>query len=160
MISSSVAVTIMKGFAIGALGSLSLMAAAMMPLFAQPSPPPNRGGPLTITSDTQEGNARSGIFIARGNVRMVYPSRQVDAVAELAEYDTRRRIITLRGNVFVQQENNTLRADVVVYTIDTGKIEALPVPQKQVQSVYVIKENPEKPAPQISPAPAPGSTIP
>ncbi len=152
----------MKGFAVGVLGSLGFALAGLLPLLAQPSPSPasNRGGPLTITSDMQEGNARSGIFIARGNVRMVYPSRQVDAVADLAEYDTRRRIITLRGNVFVQQENNTLKADVVVYTIDTGKIEALPVPQKQVQSVYVIKENPEKPAPQISPTPAPPPTIP
>jgi len=123
----------MKGFAIGVLGSLGLLT-AMMPLLAQPSPAPNRGGPLTITSDTQEGNARSGIFIARGNVRMVYPSRQVDAVSDIAEYDTRRRIITLRGNVFVQQENNTLRADVVVYTIDTGKIEALPMPQNLVST--------------------------
>lgn len=70
-------------------------------------------------------------MIARGNVRMVYPSRQVDAVAEMAEYDTRRRIITLRGNVFIQQENNTLRAEVVTYNINTGKIEALPAPRNR-----------------------------
>ncbi len=131
------------------LTSLGLAVAVRLPLWAQPSPPPNRGGPLTITSDVQEANARSGIVIARGNVRLVYPSRQVDAVAEMAEYDTRRRVITLRGNVLIQQENNTLRADVVVYTIDTGKIEALPMPPKQVQSVYIIKENPEKPTPTL-----------
>ncbi|WP_448380642.1 LptA/OstA family protein [Gloeomargarita sp.] len=131
------------------LTSLGLAVAVRLPLWAQTSPPPNRGGPLTITSDIQEANARSGIVVARGNVRLVYPSRQVDAVAEMAEYDTRRRVITLRGNVLIQQENNTLRADVVVYTIDTGKIEALPLPPKQVQSVYMIKENPEKPAPTL-----------
>ncbi|MCS7031220.1 MAG: hypothetical protein NZL92_06800 [Gloeomargarita sp. SKYG116] len=141
----------MKGWVCGVLGGLGLVTVTILPLGAQPQ----RGGPLTITSDIQEANARTGILVARGNVRLVYPSRQVDAVAEMAEYDTRRRIITLRGNVFVQQENNTLRAEVVTYNINTGKIEALPAPQKQVQSVYVIKEDPEKPAPQISPTPTP-----
>jgi lipopolysaccharide export system protein LptA len=140
-----------KPLVLGVLTSLGLVVGTRLPLGAQPGPPAQRGGPLTITSDVQEVNARSGIFIARGNVRLVYPSRQVDAVAEMAEYDSRRRIITLRGNVVVQQENNTLRADVVIYTIDTGKIEALPVPPKQVQSVYMIKENPEKPAPPTNP---------
>lgn len=133
--------------------AVGLGSAIALPLGAQPNPP--RGGPLTITSDVQEANARTGILIARGNVRLVYPSRQMDAVAEMAEYDTRRRIITLRGNVFIQQESNTLRAEVVTYNINTGQIEALPAPKKQVQSVYVIKEDPEKPAPQISPAPTP-----
>jgi len=142
-----------KPLVLGMLASLGLVLGTRRPLEAQTNPPAQRGGPLTITSDVQEANARSGIFIARGNVRLVYPSRQVDAVAEMAEYDTRRRIITLRGNVVVQQENNTLRADVVIYTIDTGKIEALPVPPKQVQSVYMIKENPERPAPAANPNP-------
>ncbi|MEN9208332.1 MAG: LptA/OstA family protein [Gloeomargarita sp. GMQP_bins_120] len=144
----------MKGSILAGVGSLGLATVIAFPLVAQPGPTAPRGGPLTITSDVQEANARTGIVIARGNVRMVYPSRQVDAVAEMAEYDTRRRIITLRGNVFIQQENNTLRAEVVTYNINTGKIEALPAPQKQVQSVYVIKEDPEKPAPQITPTPA------
>lgn len=104
-------------------------------------------GALRIQSDVQEANARTGLIIARGNVRLQFPSRQVDATSDLAEYDSRRRIVTLRGNVLIRQAGNSVRAEVVTYTLDTGKVEAMPAAQKQVESVYIIPEAPA-PAPE------------
>ena len=49
------------------------------------------------------------------------------------------------GNVFVQQEANTLQAEVVTYLIDEGRFVATPNANEQVESVYVLPEPAEEP---------------
>ncbi|AZB71456.1 LptA/OstA family protein [Synechococcus elongatus] len=92
---------------------------------------------LTLLSDIQEANSKTGVVTARGNVVILYPARQLRATAAQAQYFSRERRIILTGNVYVQQEGgNSLRGETVTYLIETGKFVALPTPQGQVQSIY------------------------
>ena len=58
----------------------------------------------------------------------------------------------LTGNVFVLQEGNSIRGEVVTYLIDEGLFVAQPLPERQVEAIYMIPENgngqrPSAPAP-------------
>ena len=104
------------------------------------------GNAVTINADTQEANAKTGIVIATGNVRIQYPARQVTATAGQAVYDTRKRTITMTGGVvIVQKGENTIRSEKVTYLIKESIFKAEPQPGKQVTSVYVVppEENQE-----------------
>ena len=73
-------------------------------LWAQ-SPQP---GSITLKSDVQESNAETGIITARGNVKIDYPARQIQATAAQAQYYSRERRLVLTGNVYVIQEGNSM----------------------------------------------------
>jgi lipopolysaccharide export system protein LptA len=96
--------------------------------------------PLTLKADVQQANALTGVVTARGNVRLLYPSRQIDATAAQAQYFSRERRIVLSGNVLVVQEGNTLRAESVTYLIDEERFVALPQSNRQVESVIMIQD--------------------
>jgi lipopolysaccharide export system protein LptA len=96
--------------------------------------------PLTLKADVQQANALTGVVTARGNVRLLYPSRQIDATAAQAQYFSRERRIVLSGNVLVVQEGNTLRAESVTYLIDEERFVALPPANRQVESVIMIRD--------------------
>jgi lipopolysaccharide export system protein LptA len=96
--------------------------------------------PLTLKADVQQANALTGVVTARGNVRLLYPARQIDATAAQAQYFSRERRIVLSGNVLVLQEGNTLRADSVTYLIDEERFVALPQTNRQVESVIMIQD--------------------
>lgn len=104
------------------------------------------GGSITLRADVQEADANTGIITARGNVRIDYPEEQIYATSAQAQYYSRERRIILTGNVFVQQEANTLQAEVVTYLIDEGRFVATPDANEQVESVYVLPEPTEEPA--------------
>jgi len=109
--------------------------------------------PLTIRADTQEYDAKTQIVTARGNVQMVYPARQIQATSAQAQYFTKERRIDLIGQVYILQKGgNSIRAEKVTYLIDEGRFIALPQPAHQVQSVYMVEDNPDaataKPAPK------------
>jgi lipopolysaccharide export system protein LptA len=96
------------------------------------------GGTITLRSDVQEANANTGVITARGNVQIDYPARQISATSAQAEYYSNERRIVLSGNVVINQEGNTLRAETATYLIDEGEFVALPAPDQQVEATYVV----------------------
>ncbi|NEP04487.1 MULTISPECIES: LptA/OstA family protein [Okeania] len=107
-----------------------------------PNPPPNNqnssGRTMTVRSDIQEADSRTGVVTARGNVQINYPARQIQATAAQAQYFSRERRIVLSGDVFILQEGNTIRGETVTYLIDEGRFIVLPQSQGQVESVYLV----------------------
>lgn len=98
--------------------------------------------PLTIRSDIQEYDAKTQVITARGNVQMVYPARQIQATSAQAQYFSKERRIDFSGNVYIlQQGNNSIRAEKVIYLIDEGKFIALPQSNRQVESIYMIEDS-------------------
>ncbi|MDF0552295.1 LptA/OstA family protein [Kamptonema sp. UHCC 0994] len=127
-----------KGLAL--LLPLTLAGAIASPTYPQANPP-SKNGPgrtLTVRSDIQEADSKTGIVTARGNVQINYPSRQIQATATQAQYFSRERRIVLRGDVYVLQEGNSLRGETVTYLIDEGRFIALPESQGQVESIYIV----------------------
>lgn len=122
--------------------------AGTLPAIAQ-TPAPAR--PLTLRSDIQEANAKTGVITARGNVQIYYPARQIQATAAQAQYFSRERRIILSGDVYVLQEGNSLRGETITYLIDEGRFVALPQAPKQVEAIYLLREN-------TTPEPTPGTT--
>ena len=100
---------------------------------------PNRQG-LSIQADTQEANSKTEVVTARGNVRLNYPSRKIQAQANLAQYFIKQKRILLTGNVLISQEGSTLEGESVIYLIDEGKFIANPKVKQQVRSNYIVPE--------------------
>lgn len=97
-------------------------------------------GSITLKSDIQESNAKTGIITARGNVQINYPARQIQATAAQAQYYSRERRLILTGDVYVIQEGNSMRAEEMTYLIDEGRFIATPQSDRQVESTYIITE--------------------
>jgi lipopolysaccharide export system protein LptA len=117
-----------------------------------PQAPITPTGLVTIESDTQRADNSTGIVTATGNVRILYPDRRLAATARQAQYFTREGRIVLTGDVDVVQEGgNLLRAERVVYLVDTERVLAQPTDGKQVFSQLRIQQNPQNPQP-VGPA--------
>ena len=97
-----------------------------------------KSGAITLQSDIQESNSQTGVITARGNVKINYPARQIQATATQAQYYSRERRLILTGDVYVLQEGNSLRAEEMTYLIDEGKFIAKPQSDRQVESTYII----------------------
>lgn len=113
------------------------------PSHAQNAPAPQNnavGRSMTVRSDIQEADAKTGIVTARGNVQINYPARSIQATAAQAQYFSRERRIVLSGNVFILQEGNTIRGETVTYLIDEGRFIALPQGGQQVESMYLVPD--------------------
>ncbi|AFY65720.1 LptA/OstA family protein [Geitlerinema sp. PCC 7407] len=115
---------------------------------------------LTLRSDIQEANAKTGVVTARGNVQIDYPARQIQATASQAQYFSRERRIVLSGNVYILQEGNSLRGETVTYLIDEGRFVALPDQSRQVESIYLVNDanlevdpGPSAPPPEVQAPP-------
>jgi lipopolysaccharide export system protein LptA len=123
---------------------------------AQPGQPADPARPLTLRSDIQEANSKTGVITARGNVQIYYPSRQIQATAAQAQYYSRERRIILTGDVYVLQKGNSLRGETITYLIDEGRFVALPQAPRQVEAIYLVQDSPaQSPAPVAPPPPAP-----
>lgn len=131
----------------------NLMAEAQVPATV-----PNQ--PMTLRSDIQEANAKTGVVTARGNVQINYPSRQIQATAAQAQYFSKERRIVLSGNVYVLQQGNSLRGETVTYLIDEGRFVALPSPPRQVESIYLVQDATTPTLPAANPAVRPNPTAP
>lgn len=103
-------------------------------------------GTITLKADVQEANALTGVITARGNVRIDYPTRNITATSAQAQYFSEENRMILSGNVIVLQEGNRLEAETVTYLIDEGRFIALPQPNDQVETTYLIQDNPTGPA--------------
>jgi lipopolysaccharide export system protein LptA len=95
---------------------------------------------LTLRSDVQEANSVTGVITARGNVQINYPARQIQATSVQAQYYSRERRIVLTGDVYVLQNGNSLRGEVITYLIDEGRFVALPDSGQQVESIYLVED--------------------
>lgn len=116
---------------------VSLIFLALIPPSSQAESPDSQGS-ITLKSDIQESNAETGIITARGNVKINYPARQIQATAAQAQYFSRERRLILTGNVYVIQEGNSMRAESMTYLIDEGRFIATPQSDRQVESTYII----------------------
>lgn len=99
-----------------------------------------QSGAITLKSDVQESNSETGVITARGNVKIDYPARQIQATAARAQYFSRERRLILTGDVYVIQEGNSMRAEEMTYLIDEGRFIATPQSDRQVESTYIITE--------------------
>ena len=106
-------------------------------LQAQSSP---KQGQITLKSDVQESNSQTGIITARGNVKIDYPARQIQATAAQAQYYSRERRLILTGDVYVIQAGNSMRAETLTYLIDEERFIATPQGDRQVESTYIITD--------------------
>jgi lipopolysaccharide export system protein LptA len=112
-------------------------------------------GAVTIRSDTQEANSKTGVITARGNVQVFYPARQMQGTSAQAQYFSRERRIIMTGNVYILQAGNSLRGESVTYLMDEGRFMATPRPATQVESIYIVQDSPSTPAPKPTTSPAP-----
>ncbi len=112
------------------------------------------GRAITVRSDVQEADQVTGIITATGNVRVDYPARQIQATSAQAQYFSQERRIVMTGNVYVLQEGNSIRGEVITYLIDEGRFVATPQPNRQVESIYIISD-PDAPPTTPAPEPAP-----
>ena len=109
---------------------------------------------LTIRADIQEANSNTGVVTATGNVRMSYPARQIDAIAEQAQYFSKEQRVVLTGNVIVTQEGvNSIKAQTVTYLVSEGKFVASPPANQQVETIYVVPDRDVASTPATSATP-------
>jgi lipopolysaccharide export system protein LptA len=134
----------MRRFGLALMLPVALLGAFAFPTQVQTATAQTSGGnrPLTIRADVQEYDAKNQVITARGNVQMLYPSRQIQATSAQAQYFSKERRIDFSGNVYIlQQGGNSIRAEKVTYLIDEGRFVALPQSNRQVESIYMIEES-------------------
>jgi lipopolysaccharide export system protein LptA len=149
----------MRRFGLALMLPVALLGTFISPTQPQTATAQTSGGnrPLTIRADVQEYDAKNQVITARGNVQMLYPSRQLQATSAQAQYFSKERRIDFSGNVYIlQQGGNSIRAEKVTYLIDEGRFVALPQSNRQVESIYMIEESDNNaqsatPAPQTPP---------
>jgi len=120
--------------------AMAIALAMPVPARPQTTSPSNQSNAITLRSDIQEANAKTGVVTARGNVQIIYPAREIRATAAQAQYFSRERRIVLTGNVSVIQSGNSLQAEIVTYLIDEGRFIAQPLENSQVLSTYIVPE--------------------
>ena len=118
--------------------STLIIIATPVSLQAQPA---NKQGQITLKSDVQESNSQTGIITARGNVKINYPARKIQATAAQAQYYSRERRLVLTGDVYVIQAGNSMRAESMTYLIDEARFIATPKSDRQVESTYIVNES-------------------
>jgi len=110
-------------------------------------------GEITLKADIQEADIDKGILTARGNVRVFYPARDIQATAIQAQYFDRERRLILSGNVIVLQKGNSIRGEHMIYLVDEGRFIATPTSSGQVESTYIIEDSPSEPEPVLPQTP-------
>jgi lipopolysaccharide export system protein LptA len=119
---------------------------APAPAAASPAPAaPARinTGLVTIESDQQRADQLTGVVTATGNVRIVYPDERVVATARQAQYFSKENRVVLSGDVdIVQEGGNLIRAERVVYLVDSERLTAIPPSGEQVFSRLKIQQQP------------------
>lgn len=133
-------------------------AQAPAPAAAQVTP---ASGLVTIESDSQQADNRSGVVTATGNVRITYPPRGMVATARQAQYYTREGKLILSGDVdVIDADGQRIRAERLVYHLDSERLRAEPAPGSQVITRLRLQLTPSKPARAVKPAAVPQATPP
>ncbi len=140
-----------------AISKLFLIVLPLLAIAASSLPPTQAqttNTALTIRADIQEANANTGVVTATGNVKMSYPARQIDAIAEQAQYFSKEQRVVLTGNVVVTQEGvNSIRAQTITYLVSEGKFVASPPNNQQVETIYVVPDREVTNTPATSASP-------
>ena len=127
--------------------------AAQAPASAAPGPD---AGMVTIESDSQQADNRTGVITATGNVRITYPDRGMVATSRQAQYYSREGRLVLTGDVdVIDAEGQRIRAERLVYRLDSERLQAEPAGGRQVYSRLRLQN-----APAADPAAATPSLLP
>jgi lipopolysaccharide export system protein LptA len=90
---------------------------------------------VTIESDRQQADNRTGIVTATGNVKIVYPDRGMVATARQAQYFSKEARLVLSGDVdVVDADGQRIRAERLVYLLGSERLQAEPANGRQVTS--------------------------
>lgn len=140
-----------------AISKLFLIVLPLLAIAASSLPPTQAQSvntALTIRADVQEANSITGVVTATGNVKMSYPARQIDAIAEQAQYFSKEQRVVLTGNVIVTQEGvNSIKAQTITYLVSEGKFVASPPNNQQVETIYVVPDRDATSTPATSASP-------
>ena len=110
---------------------------------------------ISIESDSQLSDNKTGIVTATGNVRIVYPDRGMVATSRQAQYFSREGRLVLSGDVdVIDHDGQRIRAERLVYRLDSERLRADPPKGSQVYSKLRIQQRPVA-APQGGSAPVP-----
>jgi lipopolysaccharide export system protein LptA len=98
---------------------------------------------ISIESDSQQSDNKTGIVTATGNVRIVYPDRGMVATSRQAQYFSREGRLVLSGDVdVIDHDGQRIRADRLVYRTDSERLQADPPQGRQVYSKLRIQQRP------------------
>lgn len=133
--------------AVPAMPSPPAGAAAAAPAATAPAPT----GMVTIESDSQQADNRTGIVTATGNVRITYPDRRMVATSRQAQYFSKEGRLVLTGDVdVIDEDGQRIRAERMVYRLDDERLVADPPAGKQVYSRLRLQTRPATaPAPIV-----------
>ena len=124
-----------------ALSAPAPVLAPVPPTSAGAAPAPGTGL-VTIESDRQQADNRTGIVTATGNVRIAYPDRSMVATSRQAQYFTREGRLVLSGDVeVVDGDGQRIRAETLVYRLDSERLVAEPPTGRQVTSTLRLRSN-------------------
>ncbi|KEF43460.1 MAG: organic solvent tolerance protein OstA [Cyanobium sp. CACIAM 14] len=120
-------------------------AAAQAPAGSAPAQParskPAPTGMVTIESDVQQADNKNGIVTATGNVRIVYADRGMTATSRQAQYFSREGRLVLTGDVdVIDRDGQRLRAERLVYLLDSERMLAEPPAGRQVFSKFRLQQ--------------------
>jgi lipopolysaccharide export system protein LptA len=126
----------------GGLASTALMVSPTPPVAAQaPAAKAVGTGMVTIESDLQQADNQNGIVTATGNVRIVYADRGMTATSRQAQYFTKEGRLVLTGDVdVIDADGQRLRAEKLVYLLDSERMLAQPPSGKQVFSKFRLQQ--------------------
>ena len=96
-------------------------------------------GLVTIESDLQKADNKTGIITATGNVRIIYPDRKMEATSRQAQYFSKEGRLVLSGDVdVVDADGQRLQAETVTYRLDRERLLAEPNSGQQVVSRFKL----------------------
>lgn len=131
---------------------LAMARGLVQPSLAAPSPAvPAPTGMVTIESDSQQADNRTGIVTATGNVRITYPDKRMVATSRQAQYFSKEGRLVLSGDVdVVDEDGQRIRAERMVYRLDDERLVAEPPAGRQVYSRLRLQTRPAAaPAPIV-----------
>ncbi|MDM7952110.1 MAG: LPS export ABC transporter periplasmic protein LptC [Cyanobium sp. CZS 25K] len=136
--------TLATGLVAAALLALpSRPVAAQAPAAQAPAPRAKTPatGMVTIESDVQQADNQNGIVTATGNVRIVYADRGMTATSRQAQYFSNEGRLVLTGDVdVIDTDGQRLRAERLVYQLDSERMVAEPPAGKQVFSRFRLQQ--------------------
>jgi lipopolysaccharide export system protein LptA len=103
---------------------------------------------VSIESDLQQADNRTGIVTATGNVRIVYPTKGMVATARQAQYFSKEARLVLSGDVeVIDADGQRIRAERLVYLLGSERLQAEPAAGRQVLSKIRLQSS-SGPAPR------------
>jgi lipopolysaccharide export system protein LptA len=120
--------------------ALVLCGLALGPSLAAPLPPAAPAADLlTIESDLQQADNRTGVITATGNVRIVSEARGLTVRARQAQFFSREGRLVLSGDVeALDAQGQRIRAERLVYLVNGERLVAQPVEGGQVTTRFLL----------------------